>query len=103
MTMNVRRFVAGVQNGNMGLLVISWRVCRTSEQIVIHGMAMPKLVYFDTDAFHRIGQTFASQGLAEELREKILLSPITFLEVLSHLTLTNRDAVLLHIQAVRNW
>lgn len=77
-------------------------MCRTSEQIVIHGMAMPKLVYLDTDAFHRIGQTFAIQGLAEELREKILLSPITFLEVLSHLTLTNRDAVLLHIQAVRN-
>jgi hypothetical protein len=64
---------------------------------------MPKFVYFDTDAFHRIGQAFARQALAEELREKILLSPITFLEALSHLTLTNHDEVLLHIQAVRNW
>lgn len=64
---------------------------------------MPGLVYFDTDAFHRIGQTFAKQGLAEELRDRILLSPITFLEVLSHLTLSNRDEIMTHIQAVHNW
>lgn len=64
---------------------------------------MPRLVYFDTDAFHRIGQTFAKQGLAEELRERILLSPITFLEALSHLTLDSRDEILIHIQAVHNW
>lgn len=64
---------------------------------------MPGLVYFDTDVFHRVGQTFAKQGLPEELRERILLSPITFLEALSHLTLSSRDEILIHIQAVHNW
>jgi len=64
---------------------------------------MPGLVYFDSDVFHRIGATFAAQGLAPELRERVLVSPITMLEVLSHLTLKKNTEILAHIQAVHNW
>ena len=65
---------------------------------------MPGLVYFDTDVFHRVGETFHNQPLAPELRDRILLSPITFIEVLSHLTLKRSGGnVLKHIQAVHNW
>jgi hypothetical protein len=63
----------------------------------------PISVYFDTDVFHRIGRTFAHQGLAADLRERIILSPITFLEVLSHLTLNSNAAILAEIQAIHNW
>jgi hypothetical protein len=64
---------------------------------------MPSFVYFDSDVFHRIGATFSATGLASELRERILVSPITMLEVLSHLTLRRNDEILVHIQAVHNW
>jgi hypothetical protein len=63
---------------------------------------MPR-VYFDTDVFHRIGDTFADWPLAAELRERILVSPITALEALSHLTLKSADEILRHIQAMHNW
>ena len=63
---------------------------------------MPGFVYFDSDVFHRIGATFAAQGLAPELRERVVLSPITMLEVLSHLTLKKNAEILTHIQAVHN-
>jgi len=36
-------------------------------------------VYFDTDVLHLIGKTNANQGLPAELRERMLLSYITFL------------------------
>ena len=64
---------------------------------------MPNFVYFDTDAFHRIGATFADRGLDPKLRDRILVSPITMLEVLSHLTLKNNSEILTHIKAVHNW
>ncbi len=64
---------------------------------------MPGLVYFDADAFHRIGASFSARGLAPELRERILVSPLTVFEVLSHLTLRRNDEILAHIQAVHNW
>lgn len=64
---------------------------------------MPSFAYFDSDTFHRIGATFSAQGLAPELRERILVSPITLLEVLSHLTLKKNAEVLAHIQSVHNW
>ena len=59
--------------------------------------------YFDTDAFHLIGKTFAIQGLPAELRERMLLSPITFLEAFSQLTLSDNAEILRHIQAIHNW
>lgn len=64
---------------------------------------MQQLAYFDTDVFHRVGQTFKTHILPIELRRRILLSPITILEVLSHLTLKNNADALAHIQAIHNW
>jgi hypothetical protein len=64
---------------------------------------MPGFVYFDSDVFHRVGTTFSVQGLASELRERVLVSPITMIEVLSHLTLKKNTEILAHIQAVHNW
>jgi hypothetical protein len=64
---------------------------------------MPGFVYFDSDVFHRIGATFSAQGLAPDLRDRVLVSPITMLEVLSHLTLKKNTEILAHIQAVHNW
>jgi hypothetical protein len=55
---------------------------------------MANSVYFDTDVFHRVGKTFATQRMAADLCERILLSPLTILEALSHLTLKNNaDAI----------
>jgi hypothetical protein len=64
---------------------------------------MPGFVYFDSDVFHRVGTTFSAQGLAPELRERVLVSPITMLEILSHLTLKKSTEILVHIHAVHNW
>ena len=64
---------------------------------------MPGLAYFDSDVFHRIGTTFSAQALGPELRDRILVSPITLLEVLSHLTLKRNEEILVHIKAVHNW
>jgi hypothetical protein len=64
---------------------------------------MSGFVYFDSDVFHRVGATFSTQGLAPELRDRVLVSPITMLEVLSHLTLKRNTEILVHIQAVHNW
>jgi hypothetical protein len=64
---------------------------------------MPGLAYFDSDVFHRVGATFSNRGLAPELRERILVSPITILEVLSHLTLKKNEEILTQIKAVHNW
>jgi len=64
---------------------------------------MPSFVYFDSDVFHRVGVAFSAQGLDAELRQRILVSPITMLEVLSHLTLKRNAEILAHIHAVHNW
>src|SRR5713226_3024017 len=64
---------------------------------------MAGLVYFDTDVFHLVGKVFANQPLSAELRERIVVSPITVLEALSHLTLKKNDEILRQIQAIRNW
>jgi hypothetical protein len=64
---------------------------------------MPGRVYFDTDVFHRVGQAVENHPLAADLRERILVSPITALEALSHLTLKKSDEILRHIHAMHNW
>ncbi len=46
---------------------------------------MQPKVYFDSDCFHHFATTFADNPLASDLRETILLSPVTMMEVLSHL------------------
>jgi hypothetical protein len=50
-----------------------------------------------------MGIAFAEAGLPEGLRRQIVLSPITILEVLTHLTLSNGDSILQQIRAIRNW
>jgi hypothetical protein len=64
---------------------------------------MPGFVYFDTDVFHRAGQAVATHPLPLDLRARILVSPITALEALSHLTLKKGDEILGHIHAMHNW
>jgi hypothetical protein len=64
---------------------------------------MTSYVYFDTDVFHHLGRTFAKKQLSDDLRERILLAPITILEVLSHLTLKNNAEILTDIHAIHNW
>ena len=64
---------------------------------------MAGLVYFDTDVFHLVGKAFANQPLSAELRERVVVSPITVLEALSHLTLKKNDEILRQIQAIHSW
>ena len=64
---------------------------------------MSDFVYLDTDAFHSLGRAFQAKPLREDLRGRILLSPITFLEALTHLTLKTKEEVLVHFRAIRNW
>jgi hypothetical protein len=64
---------------------------------------MPGHVYFDTDVFHRVGQVVENSPLSPDLRERILVSPITALEALSHLSLRKNDEILRHIHALHNW
>jgi len=64
---------------------------------------MAGLVYFDTDVFHLVGNAFANQPLSGELRERIVVSPITVLEALSQLTLKKNNEILSQIQAMHNW
>ncbi len=64
---------------------------------------MPGLAYFDADVFHRVGVTFDTLPLPLDLRDRILVSPIATLEVLSHLTLKKGEEVMRRIQAIRNW
>jgi hypothetical protein len=64
---------------------------------------MAERIYFDTVAFREVGTAFEKATLAADLRERMLISPITAFEVLSQLTITNADEVLRQIHAVYNW
>ena len=64
---------------------------------------MPGLVYFDTTAFRHIGTAYAKAALADDLRDRILISPLTVFEVLSQLTIEKADEVLQQIHAVLNY
>jgi hypothetical protein len=59
--------------------------------------------YFDTDAFRHVGTAFRDQELAAALRKRIVVSPITALEVMSQLVTAGRVEVHAQIQAMRNW
>jgi hypothetical protein len=67
--------------------------------------AMARFVYFDTDAFQHIGRAFAKGCLPVELRERIVLSPITILEIFSQLTLAGPagEEILSAIRAMLNY
>jgi len=64
---------------------------------------MRGFVYVDTVAFHFLGLAFQAKPIREDLKGRILLSPITFLEALTHLTLKTKEDVLSHFRAIRNW
>ncbi len=64
---------------------------------------MPERIYFDTDAFRAISRAFCSAGPLPEIRDRILLSPISVFEIWSQLTLAKADDVLSQIHAVVNW
>jgi len=60
-------------------------------------------VYFDTDVWRRIGPALSGNTLSAEIRRRIVLSPISLLEVLSQLALHKGDMVLRQVQSVNNW
>lgn len=59
-------------------------------------------VYVDTDGFRHIAKTFAKKQLSDELRNRMVLSPITILEVFSQLTLPGAvaDEILSEVKAL---
>jgi hypothetical protein len=64
---------------------------------------MPERIYFDTVAFRKVGKAFEKDSLPKDLRERMLISPITVFEVLSQLTVAVADEVLSQLQALYNW
>jgi Protein of unknown function (DUF2934) len=66
-------------------------------------MCVPQKVYFDTVAFRCIGRALQNSSLPDDLREYIVVSPLSAFEALSQLTIVKADEVLQQIQAVHNW
>ncbi len=63
---------------------------------------VPRKLYFDTDSFHRFADAFGSRGLRADLRDRIVLSLVTIMEVLSQLTLKSGDEILKRIHSLLN-
>jgi hypothetical protein len=61
---------------------------------------MRRLVYFDTDAFHHFATTYQDRLLPDRLRSRIVLSPITMLEVFTHLVLESTHR---QLRGLPNW
>jgi len=61
-------------------------------------------IYFDTDAWRRIGDALSGGALSAEMRQRIVFSPITLLELLSQLALQKDKGqrVLGQVQSVYN-
>jgi hypothetical protein len=64
---------------------------------------MPQKIYFDTVAFRLVGQALGQSSLPDDLREKIVVSPLSAFEVLSQLTITKAEEVLSQIQSIHKW
>ncbi len=64
---------------------------------------MSALVYFDTDCFHNFASTFECRPLSDDLRDKILFSPVTMMEVFSHLARHWGATAHKQIQGLHNW
>ena len=64
---------------------------------------MCERVYFDTQVFRAMGCTFEEDTLADELKAKILISPLSVFEVWSQLTVQRGDEVLRQLQSITNW
>lgn len=66
----------------------------------------PQRIFFDTNAFRYVGIAFESVLLAQELQDKILISPLSAFEVFAQLSdedAPKAEAVLKQIHAIRNW
>ncbi len=61
------------------------------------------MISFDSDAFRGIGNAVRERTLPNEVRRKIAISPITAIEVLSQLSITDANKILSSIHAMRNW
>src|ERR1700739_4000341 len=64
---------------------------------------MSAMVYFDTDCFHHFAATFQNHALADDLRPHILFSPVTMIEMFSHLARNWGSNVHKQIQGLHNW
>jgi hypothetical protein len=65
---------------------------------------MPQHIYLDTNAFRYFGEAFAEDTLADDLRNNMLISPLSAFEVLAQLAREDcGDDVLHQISAIRNW
>lgn len=64
---------------------------------------MADKIYFDTVSFRHIGTALQNTALPDDLRNCIVVSPISAFEVLSQLTIAKADEVLQQIQAIHNW
>jgi len=66
----------------------------------------PLRLYLDTNAFRYFGNAFEKAQLAADVRDKILISPLSAFEVFAQLgdeDETQADLVLRQIHALRNW
>lgn len=65
---------------------------------------MPEYVYLDTNAFRYFGHAFESTSLADDLRDKMLISPLSAFEVFAQLADEREgEQVLRQVHAIRNW
>jgi hypothetical protein len=64
---------------------------------------MPEKVYLDTCAFRYFGIAFSNVGLQPELRDRIVLSPLSTFEVFGQLARKEGDSVLQQVHAILNW
>jgi hypothetical protein len=65
---------------------------------------MPKHIYLDTNAFRYFGHAFANTTLTDDLRDKVLISPLSAFEVFAQLAdERDGDKVLNYVHAIRNW
>jgi hypothetical protein len=64
---------------------------------------MAERVYLDTNAFRYFGEAFKTETLPFDLRERILMSPLSAFEVMKQLADAYGDVVLQQIQCIRNW
>jgi hypothetical protein len=65
---------------------------------------MPKYAYLDTNAFRYFGKAFENARLPDDLRDRVLISPLSAFEVFAQLAdELQGDQVLKQVRAIRNW
>lgn len=61
------------------------------------------MLYFDTNVFHLLREALAGRELPEAVRRKIMLSPLSAMEVLSQLTLRQTKQIHESIRTMHSW